>query len=111
MESNERRFKMTKEQRKKELLSRDFKGIWIPKELYFNDTLGWTEKLLLIEIDSLDQDKGCYASNDYFSTFLGVTNTRVSKMISKLKKRGLITQAGFDGRKRFLRSNMKLGLS
>jgi len=48
---------------------RDFKGIWIPKEVWLADELNYIQKLLLVEIDSLDNEKGCFASNDYFADF------------------------------------------
>ena len=88
-------------------MERNFKGVWIPKEVYLNKELSWSEKILFIEIDSLDNEKGCFASNDYFADFIGVSNTRISKMTSKLKEQGLIRQESFDGRQRVLHSIMK----
>ncbi|MFW6311529.1 MAG: helix-turn-helix domain-containing protein [Nanoarchaeota archaeon] len=88
-------------------MNRDFKGVWIPKEIYLDDNLNWTEKILLIEIDSLDNEKGCYASNKYFADFIGKSKNWVSQCISKLKKDGYIYQEDFDGRTRILRSNLK----
>jgi len=38
------------------MAKRDFKGVWIPKQIYLNNSLSWPEKILLIEIDSLDKD-------------------------------------------------------
>ena len=35
-------------------MNRDFKGVWIPKEVWLDDKLSWMEKLFLVEIDSLD---------------------------------------------------------
>jgi len=34
-------------------MNRDFKGVWIPKEVWINKDLTWMEKLFLVEIDSL----------------------------------------------------------
>lgn len=90
--------------------NRDFKGIWIPKDLYLNEKLNWTEKILLIEIDSLDNKKGCYASNEYFAKFVNKSKRYVSKSISKLKKLGYVYQEDFDGRHRVLRSKMQFKL-
>jgi len=89
-----------------EELNRDFKGVWIPKEVYLSKELSWTEKILLVEIDSLDNEDGCFSKNDYFANFLGVSETHVSRMISKLKKLGLISVESFDGRTRVLHSNL-----
>lgn len=93
-------------------MNRGFKGVFIPKELYLDTSLSWTEKILIIEIDSLDnsdnkrengEDKGCYASNQYLADFIGLTEASTKNMISKLKQSGWITQLWFDGRNRGLR--------
>lgn len=83
---------------------RSFKGIWIEKELYLAQDLSWTEKILYKEIDSLDNKKGCFASNAYLAEFLGVKEVTVSNAISKLKSLGLVKQESFNGRTRILRS-------
>lgn len=85
---------------------RDFKGIWIPAEIWLNDSLSFLEVILLAEIDSLAKDEGCYASNKYFAEFLGVSETYVSKAISSLAKKGLVYQDAFNGRNRTLKTNL-----
>lgn len=82
---------------------RNFLGVWLPKSIYLNKDLSWSEKILLVEIESLDNEDGCFASNDYFADFLDVTKTTVSVAISKLKKLGFIEQVSFDGRRRVLK--------
>lgn len=72
-------------------MTHDFKGIWIPKHIWLADDLGWSEKLLLVEIDSLDQDNGCFATNEHFAQFFGLSKDRISKMITALKRKGYIT--------------------
>ena len=86
---------------------RKFAGIWIPAEIWLENSLNALEKILLVEINSLDNENGCTAGNDYFSKFLGVTSIRVSQMIKKLKDEGYIYEASFDGRVRTLKSNIK----
>ena len=70
--------------------SRDFKGIWIPKEVWMNKDLKINEKIFLVEIDSLDNENGCWASNKYFADFFGITKGRCSQIISSLQGKGLI---------------------
>lgn len=84
---------------------RNFLGIWVPRDVYLNKDLNWSEKILLVEIESLDNEKGCFASNDYFADFLDVTKTTISTSISKLKKLGFVEQVSFDGRTRVLKVN------
>lgn len=71
--------------------NRDFKGIWIPKNIWLNAELSALEKVLLAEIESLDSGEGCIATNQYFADFLGVSKSWVSKLISGLEKKKFIT--------------------
>ena len=87
---------------------RDFKGIWVPKEIWFEKKLNFQEKLLLAEIDSLDNEDGCIASNKYFSEFFNLSETQISIYISKLKKLEYIYQEKFDGRRRILHSTLRI---
>ena len=86
--------------------NRDFKGVWIPKEIWLNTDLSIIEKVLLVEIDSLDNsERGCFASNEYLASFVQLSEGRVANIISDLKKRKFIIQVFFDGRNRGLRIN------
>lgn len=69
---------------------RDFKGIWIPKEIYLDPNLNWTEKITLIEIDSLDGNNGCFASNEHFAKHLMISKDRAGKIINKLVQEGYV---------------------
>lgn len=88
--------------------NRIFNGIWIPKEIYLNKELTWTEKILLCEIGSLCTEEGCSASNEYFADFLGVTERLVQLALAKLKNLGYVSYVSFDGRTRLLKSNIKI---
>ena len=72
-------------------INRDFKGVWIPKEIWLNKDLTVMEKLFLVEIDSLDNDKGCFASNAHFAEFFDITKGRCTQIIKSLEKKGLVT--------------------
>lgn len=71
-------------------MERDFKGIWIPREVWLSKELTMQEKLFLVEIDSLNNEKGCYAGNDYFSDFFDLSKSRCSEIIKSLEKKGFI---------------------
>ena len=89
-------------------LIRDFKGIWIPKEIWLDKRLNVLDKVILMEIDSLDADEsGCFASNEYLANFCQCTETKVSTSISKLIKLEYLEVLKFDGRKRYLKSRLK----
>ena len=83
---------------------REFKGIWFPAEIWLDERLTALEKIILLEIDSLDGEDGCYASNEYLAGFCQCSQTKVSSAISKLKKLGYVKIASFDGRRRVLHS-------
>ena len=83
---------------------RQFKGVWIPREIWEHPDLTWLEKCLLAEIDSLSKpDKPCTASNDWLGKRFGVSEARMHNLIGSLRKRGFIEDAGFDGRIRSIR--------
>lgn len=72
--------------------NRAFKGIWIPRDLWLNPKLSVMEMLFLAEIDSLEQDEqGCFASNNHFAEFFGVSRSRSSQIITGLIKKGFVT--------------------
>jgi len=66
------------------------KGIWIPTEIWQNEDLTVTEKLFIVKINALDGEKGCYASNRYFSEFFKLSKSRCSAVIKNLKDKGYI---------------------
>lgn len=86
--------------------NRAFRGVWFPKEIWFDEKLCWVDKCVLMEIDSLDNDSHCTVSNSYLASFIGCSETSISKSISKLIDLGYIKLLSFDGRIRVLKSNM-----
>ena len=91
-------------------MNRDFKGIWIPAEIWLDERLSSTEKMLFAEISSLhDPEKGgCFAGNEYLANFLGLKERQIRSNISHLKSLGLIKQTAFNGRERILTSCLDL---
>ncbi len=64
---------------------RDFKGVWIPKEIWLSADLTLMEKVLFVGIHSLDNEHGCYASNRHFAEFLGISERQVRTYIGSVK--------------------------
>lgn len=85
---------------------RDFKGVWITREVWLDKRLNALEKVILAEIDSLDGENGCFASNQYIAEFCQCSLTKVSTAISKLIELGYIYTESFDGRTRILKSRL-----
>src|SRR5215510_4248838 len=73
-----------------ERAERDFKGVWIPKEIWLSKELSLMEKVLFVEIHSLDNERGCFASNNYFAEFFGLHPRRIAAHVSSLKTKGFI---------------------
>lgn len=74
-------------------MNRKFKGIWIPKEVWLSDELTMQEKIFYVEIESLDNKKGCFANNHYFANFFNISKQRVSIVIRSLIEKGYIKSA------------------
>lgn len=86
---------------------RDFKGVWIPKEVWLDDRLNALDKVILTEIDSLDSsERGCWASNQFIAEFCQCSESKVSKAISKLIELDYLYLQSFDGRTRELKSRL-----
>jgi hypothetical protein len=49
------------------------------------------EKVLFVEIHSLDNERGCYASNRHFAQFFGVSERQIRTYIASLKEKGFVT--------------------
>lgn len=88
-----------------EQYEREFKGIWIPKEVYLSEAISWTGKLIYLEIDSFTStDKDCFVSNEYLAKKFDISDRMVRKCLEQLKAEGWIVQTRFDGKKRYLRT-------
>lgn len=84
-------------------MDRDFKGVWIPKEIWLCKELSALDRVIYAEIDSLDNENHCMASNEYFAEFCGVSVPTVTRSIQTLIDMGYIEKVSFDGRHRILK--------
>ena len=82
---------------------RDFKGVWIPKEIWLSENLTLLEKCIYTEISSLDNADHCSAGNEYLANFCNCSESAVSKAIKHLQELGFIEILSFDGRHRKIR--------
>lgn len=88
--------------------NRAFKGIWIPKEVWESKDLTLQQKIILVEIDSLDNDNGCFATNKHFSDFFGISIGRVSQIINELIDKGYLKVEYQKNGKQILGRTMKI---
>ncbi len=72
-------------------MDRDFRGIWIPAEIWLTKELTVGEKLMYVEIESLSRlQRGCFASNAHFAEMFSISTSRVSEIISALASKGFV---------------------
>jgi hypothetical protein len=87
---------------------RKFEGIWVPKALWFNPDLRPVEKLIALEVHSLDKtDKHCFAGNDHFAELFGLGVATVTRTIKALEEKSIIkttTKPSKTGTKRTIQS-------
>ncbi len=83
-------------------MEREFKGVWIPSEIWLDARLTLVEKALYAEIDSFSGNgRTFHKSNETIQLEYGVSRPTISKAIKKLTDLGFIS-AAFDGRMRHL---------
>lgn len=92
------------------------KGVWIPIEIWDNKNLSLQEKAVLAEIDSFcSYYESCYASNEHFAKFIGVSTRRIRDILKSLEDKHLIEREVIykkdtkEIEKRFLRLPYPLG--
>lgn len=86
---------------------RDFKGVWIPRDIWLNNDLSMIEKGILTEISSLDNENHCIASNEYFAEFCQCSVATVTRAIKHLMELNYIEQVSFDGRHRIIKMSIQ----
>lgn len=92
----------------RETVSRRFMGVWIPREIYLNPNLTRLEKDILVEIDSLDNEEGCFATNKYLASFCQCSIRGVTKSVANLEKMGYISVTNVPGVRRIMHSNIRV---
>jgi hypothetical protein len=72
-------------------MKRNFKGVWIPAQLYLNEGITWTQKLMLVEIDSFSKSNlPCFISNEHLAQHLQISESGVEKALRGLVKLGMV---------------------
>ena len=83
------------------------KGIWFPIEIWEAKDLDWLEKVILLEIDSFtSKGRECFMSNEYIAERFDIKEWKASHIVNDLIKKGYVICTRFDGRRRFIESNL-----
>lgn len=81
---------------------RQFKGIWIPREILEHPLLQPVDKILWGDIDSFNWNEHTFfKSNDTIAEEYGVSERTISRAVGRLKEAGLVTVTS-NGRTRHL---------
>lgn len=78
---------------------KQFKGVWIPKVIWDDDSISWMDKCVLGEIWALSGPEGCTASNEYLADLFNVEAKTMANKISEYRKAGLIRDIGTAGKR------------
>ena len=66
-------------------MARQFKGVWIPAELYLDKSITWTQKIILLEVDSFSKNNlECFVSNEHLANLIGISESGIEKAIRGL---------------------------
>ena len=81
-------------------MERQFKGVWIPAEVWLDKRLTLVERALLAEIDSFSgAGKTFHKCNDTIQTEYGISRNTISRALRKLEALRFI-EVNFNGRVR-----------
>ena len=83
-------------------------GIFIPKEILEDKRLSHLDKIILMEIDILENDEiGCTSTNENLAKLCNCTCTTISTTIKKLVKLNYVEILSYDGKNRILKSKVE----
>lgn len=85
-------------------------GTWIPRLVLERADIPLSARLLYGLIDALDGDEGCFASNGWIATNLGLKPRQVQNLIKTLVEKGLVVRHIRDD-KRYLMTVEKAALA
>jgi len=69
-----------------------YTGLWIPRVVLEDASLSKTAKLVFAMVDALDNQDGCWASNEYIAKCLGIHPRYVRVTITELVKNKYLTR-------------------
>ena len=86
------------------MTNNQFSGVFIPREVLLDEDISASGKIIFAIIQSLDNDKGCFASNDYIGKMLGLSESSVRSSISDLERKNYIIRSIDENGNRTIRT-------
>ena len=87
-----------------------FGGVFIPREVLLDDDIPSTAKILYGFVQSLDGERGCFASNSYLAGLVRASEETVRASLYLLEKKGYIARLCNDGGHRVIRTRSSIVL-
>lgn len=87
----------------KDVFQRDFKGVWIPSEVYLDTNLKAQDRIILAIIHMYSENGICQLSNRELAQLSCCSERKVSASLAMLKEQNYVEVSKFDGRTRFLK--------
>jgi biotin operon repressor len=88
-----------------------YSGVFIPREVLLDADISASGKIIFAIIQSLDNDKGCFASNMYIGKMLGLSESSVRSCMQDLEKKHYITRNIDDSGNRTIRTCTTISLA
>lgn len=79
----------------------EFTGVWIPAEIWEDESLTLKEKVFLAGLKYLYTDRQCTATDEEISEFFNRGERSISKIIASLDKKGYLI-VSYDSGKRVI---------
>jgi hypothetical protein len=81
-----------------------FSGVFVPREVLLDQDISANAKLIFAIIQSLDNERGCFASNEYIGGMVGLSESSVRASIQSLEEKKYVVRYVFDGTSRILKT-------
>lgn len=90
-------------------MAKEYKGLWIPKEILQDNRLNLTEKTVLAMIQVLSKNGKCIACNQTIADSLGISLPTAKRAVPRLERLGYITTKKYRDEKKIIHRVIYLG--
>ena len=93
------------------MTNKSYAGVFIPREVLLDADISASGKIIFAIIQSLDNDKGCFASNLYIGKMLGLSESSVRSSMQDLEKKNYIVRTMDEVGNRTIRTCTTISLA